>query len=210
MRLRYTIGGFSERSDWLDPLDKRFEERAIVDLVRELNRDSVVAFLGSAVTVAYGRPTWSQLTEAVERDIKGLISEGDYEQYRNYFAFDLKDEIDDAAHKLARLQVCDQILHKLSLDEAKQEALGNVAGLKNVGKHRTVTVADLLKRQFIKMSKEPAELKVWRDPIRVMIEDLGVKRFLTTNYDDDVERWFEQNAHRLYRPSDEHRLTDND
>jgi hypothetical protein len=75
-----TIGWVTDGEDRRDPFHDDFELQAERDLARELNKGNVVAFVGSGVTVAYGRPAWSALVDTIVGTALGAASSVPAEQ----------------------------------------------------------------------------------------------------------------------------------
>lgn len=164
--------------------EKEIESRTRAMLARSLNVGNVVAFVGAGVSKAYDYPDWSEFTQSVARytlkNLRGEISADSrvlLESFVKGGKAKSRRGSGQLRHDLARLHrnplilgLCCEIAESTGPDNARRFR-GRLSELAATRKHRRPI--------------HPA-----RDPLRILLEDLRIRRFLTTNYDEEIERAF--------------------
>lgn len=184
-----------------------FQERGELALFRALNIGRVIGFVGSGATMAYGRVSWKDLVLAA---IKVFTVEGETEeekeQFRKWQVKLSRPPLSDQLQLLEGLQ--DRIESSKSdkdtfiLALGLTEELANLLDISDVVRRRVAKL--LIERRADSIKKRNDVFTHWGhqcrfeydiEPIRSLIEHLGVSRFLTLNYDVEIERDFT----RLFR-----------
>lgn len=159
--------------------ESEIEHRTKQMLARCLNMGNVIAFVGSGVSTAYGYPDWSTFTQSIigytlerardggiaptEDEIKVLDAAQDY-------ATAAEPSAAAADANLLMLDLCDELFAR--------------RGKKDHDSFR-IFVESLVTSGRAADAKRP---KI--DPLRDIIERLEIRRFLTTNYDTEIEKAF--------------------
>ena len=191
--LRSTIGDKIETKDWISPLESKFQEYAMRDLARELNRGSVVAFVGSGVSAAYGLPTWKRFVSQVvlehqseaggpleDSDVTKTLSE--YIKYLGNFAGPTvgaeKDGSPTAAaadppHLMTLLEIVSMI--------REERGQSKISQLISKALHDQKVYDEAV------LSKDK--------PLHYLADVLKIRRYMTTNYDNLIYRYFANKGH---------------
>ncbi len=147
----------------------QFEGRALQMLYRALNTRRVVAVVGSGISIPWGYPSWSKLSENVARLT--------LKRTKAYASIEAQDELRARMLSLGApegpgseqrepllLTLCADVLR-----EAQSEH--SVASI----------VAELIREKSTKISKPSP------DPLELILKELEIRRFMTTNYDSVIE-----------------------
>ena len=151
--------------------EKEVEARTRAMLFRSLNIGNVIGFIGSGVSRAYGRPSWSEFTSSI---IDETLREQSLHLDGGARAC-LEDYGSDAGNP-SRLSTVDRTLLVLGICDAAWRAAGRADVLRRFMAHRVGSVGP---------PRSPAE-----DPLSILMEELRVTRFLTINYDLQIEDAF--------------------
>jgi tetratricopeptide (TPR) repeat protein len=152
--------------------EEEVERRTRQMLSRALNTRRVVAVVGSGISAAYGYPTWQTLAQRIvtfTRD-HGHPSQEARELLDAFLQ--KRDSLLSPADRIVLiLDVCDDVL----------TAPGEASRLHD-------QVAEIIREPRQHPLAESQRL----DPLRLIMQELGIRRFMTTNYDDEIERAFER------------------
>lgn len=177
--------------------DSRLRERALLELARALRNDRLVAITGSMSDEALGYFSWTGFQKKFAAAAKEIAGQYDNVVSGHEAAKTLVDTICGQADRLleertpvdptVRFGVIRDCFEELSrLPTIKREVESRSAGtsrkLSPLEQFRT-TVAELFRQRHNKRKPRPAA-------IRPLIEDLGLFRIATLNYDFELERAF--------------------
>jgi tetratricopeptide (TPR) repeat protein len=152
-------------------------------LLRELNTRRVVAFVGSGISRAYGYGTWTQFAIEVATQAKEVLERTDPDHDALRLVSSFLDRADpNRAAKSASLSGdigwVERLL--LVLNECR-EALGD----------KDVIPAIVERFQQRPSPARPSSFEQDElDPLGAILLQLGIRRFVTTNYDFEIERAF--------------------
>lgn len=187
-----------------------------VGLYRALNIGNLIGFIGSGVTVAYGRPSWHELVDMayiyVDKHFNGEPPEGGNDRPPTGHAFfkairlnaDNVDK-DDAVFGLGELWRALERFHvenrkrpqpdgeKLKIALEMCENLSRAMDLyaARIGKRRYYAAG--LRHALCEKISGTAPLST-EDPLAEIYQRLGISRFLTVNYDIEIERFLYDRA----------------
>ncbi|POF34743.1 SIR2 family protein [Roseibium marinum] len=166
------------------------QERGQLTLSRALNVRRVIGFVGSGATAAYGRPSWRTLVDKAVR----IARQGGTKRVVD----PVGEALEAAIEQFGTPQNAkpDDLVVMLALAE-------NLARKRNrTAEFRQAIAAELVKsREDARMETDealkwpedgPHALKTRAEPIQTMLRDLKVCRFLTLNYDVEIERELEK------------------
>ena len=150
--------------------EREAQDRAIQMLCRALNVGRVIGFVGSGLAATYGQPSWTKFTNAVvEFTLK--------KQAKNEVNLTPQEEtlLRTGLKHASRLSTNDRHLHLLGLCSESFLRKGRSEDLKD-------HMAKLIK-------KVDGHLVDWdrSDPLRLVIDHFQIRRFLTTNWDEEIE-----------------------
>jgi tetratricopeptide (TPR) repeat protein len=189
----------------------------VAGLYRALNIGNLVGFIGSGVTIAYGRPTWSELVNGVYQYVKKYYNGNDDEKIKPFAqwvgvsptapseiaTFGLDElwrtlaSFQDQGGKAAEpdgerlkiiLEMCENLARAMDHYARQQgKQCYHAAGLRH-------HICQSIGRQK-KVDPHP-------DPVAQIYRQLGIRRFLTVNYDIEIERFLRQKEGFSAEPSD--------
>lgn len=153
-------------------------QKLTIDMLsRELNTRRVVGFVGSGVTRAYGYPSWKEFAHTIVKmtlerfkNNRTILSESNRVLLQTFLNQD--------ASETPRITPGDDTL--IVLDECRSSF---ERAQKQADLH--TTLRDLFKKKRIEKKKADN-----LDPLKSIIRDLGIRRFVTTNYDLEIESAF--------------------
>lgn len=157
---------------------KSIETHARMSLYRALNVGRVIGFIGSGITAAHGRPSWSELVSDVHKEFLEKLPKP------------RPREIEDALETLKLIRVRtggDSLKIQLEVMEAIAREIDAIAGRRGEAPKdhsQAFLLRQTVKNQLLKNGNTP-EL----DPIAVIYDKLRIRRFLTLNYDLELERF---------------------
>ena len=171
-------------------------------LSRALNIRNVLAFVGSGVSRAYGHPNWERLvsrlakkTLDVAAGAKDVMSKDEYEFLKPFADAAEVAEGNGASSPrnrvhTGRLGPADRNVLVLDLCEEIFERVSHLSVRRGNAKPDSLQqeAAKILRENKGKQGSKPAS----RDPLRALIEQLDIRRFLTTNYDMEIEEAFDR------------------
>lgn len=145
--------------------EERIRARTRMMLARALNTRSVVAFVGSGVSNAYeARPGWKEFADAVIGEVwDDELSEPSRRQL-DQFSKDGQKVLNWGDVATAAFSTCERELRARGKDGRVQ---------------------DLAHELFSPPSRGPRHPDM--DPLVLLMRELGIRRFVTTNYDDEIE-----------------------
>lgn len=164
------------------------QNRTVQMLARALNTGRVIGFVGSGIPQALGYPSWGKMAlGVVKKTLKdpALESEGARRRLFEHLKELLDKERGDGAAAVQALGTCSEFYER---EHDRDRFLSLVA----------------------ESLRPPTKKNQKKNPLEVVIKELGIKRFLTTNYDDEIENALEstlgQKVVRLWeqRKRDEH------
>lgn len=154
--------------------DEAIQARIRAMLARALNTEQCVAFIGSGVSRAYYYPLWRDLTAAV---VQMTLSSG--------VALNETVRVVLESFDPTRVSTTERLLFVLSECADAYQKAGEGLGFK---------------RRFAGLIRpDPPPGAVGSDPLKVIL-DLGIRRFLTINYDLAIEEAFERHAGEVVKP----------
>lgn len=199
----------------LELTKEHIQERGEVSLFRALNIKRLVAFVGSGVSVAYGRPSWDDL---VDKAVEVAIDSRDkFQRLQNEPTTKPTNASHYPINELARqLKVWQDVSSKstdekimaLGLAEKLVSSLGSEfkdelraalsiklaesrgSALEKIHEKRSKLFKELV--ELIPSLDSGSSIQLSPDPIRNLTETLGINRFLTLNYDVEIEREFKK------------------
>jgi tetratricopeptide (TPR) repeat protein len=152
---------------------KEIESRTTQMIARSLNVRSTIAFVGSGISSAYGHDNWDKYAKELVTYTLGQLSEKIREEHvKTLAAYVASKELKNGKSNLLRrsdqtlliLDLCDELFAAQGVDEYE--------------KFRKYTAG------LIDSYKQYESTK---DPLGLIIEKLDIRRFLTTNYDCQIE-----------------------
>lgn len=144
-------------------------------LARALNMRSVIGFVGAGISQAYGYPSWPDFAESVVRftiNAVGVPIDGPTRELLTSYCAEPRGAD-------TPLQAPDRTLTVLGVC---------VDLFERAGEERHRELRDHLKSLFARPAGAVPPLD--RDPLRLIMEKLEIRRFITTNYDMEIERAF--------------------
>lgn len=143
-------------------------------IARSLNVRSTIAFVGSGISSAYGHANWdayaTELVEYTRKELEGKISEGHKRTLDAYVAGTTTETPTTLLHRSDRtllvLNLCDELFAAQGTEEYE--------------KFRAHTAGEIVPKKQLASNTDD-------DPFRLIIEKLDIRRFLTTNYDCQIE-----------------------
>lgn len=188
-----------------EPLEftrESIEQRGRLGLSRALNIGRVIGFIGSGATRAYGRPSWDKL---VDKAIEIVLSAELNEPFERQSARRLVSQL-RTIRGAQDDETPARLLLALSTAEDLAEKLGRLAQVRDkiaemIAKPRKEARDDLTKDLVEIRSNDAgiAELGIGdpgiqagAQPLEAVIKDLRINRFLTLNYDLEIEREFQR------------------
>lgn len=186
-----------------------FQERGELAVYRALNVGRVIGFIGSGVTAAYGRSTWKELVQAA---MDALEPEAEKANTHGLNYISQKAVFDDLKAEIEKTRPNpDSLILALGLTERLAEILGvraqvRRAIIKKLAKSRSHARADAVQAlssiSLEHTGTETPTLAITADPVAAMVETLGIRRYLTLNYDVEIERSLSENLRVANRDSE--------
>lgn len=185
-------------------IEDKIQERSIQLLYRWLNKQRVVGFIGSGISMAYGYPDWRTLIDGVVEKVCNELKNpdsGSKKKYLEGFKKAGKENFIGTSERYTLcLDECARYLRNNTLSDKQNKTTlheiiaGLIAPVYNPQLELNKVKNDLDKKlnmgifddsQTIdgKTTREFKEI----DPLILIIEQLGIKRFITTNYDLEIE-----------------------
>jgi len=216
------------------------QERGRLSLYRAISIRRVVAFVGSGVSMSYGRASWPELVdEATTQALRAYDEYFDFEVYKRkqfkkkrgadkntarpsikkaqshiYAIKELRNQL-YSLHKMEGKKIGELVL-ALGLAESLVEKLGDdyehcvrdaitylLSTPRGEAIERSARQNLAARRSILRLlGKSQHSVAVQKrkhnpNPVRSMIRDMGINRFVTLNYDVEIEREFAQ----IYRTS---------
>jgi hypothetical protein len=153
--------------------EEEIQGRTLELLARELNKRKVVAFVGNGVSSGMGYPSWLSLASKSiwKSDLQ------DFDKSRLVKFFDK-----NSASENIPLQTGDQIL--AALHQAGQLLEAGGFGRFSIQKRASKIIRE-------HASKGCGEL-MERTPLSILVDELRIRRFITTNYDSEIMKALEK------------------
>jgi tetratricopeptide (TPR) repeat protein len=166
---------------------------ARIGLYRALNIGNIIAFVGSGATVRFGRPTWRELVLRAYEHTRKLAEAPRLAAANQTLREDLK-ELLDTVHALAANKAMPGETLKL-LAETCENIVRRIDESSRGGQMADPTAHEKLRehlREAIAQPRQDREERLAIDPIHDAFELLGIRRFLTINYDLEIERFLQE------------------
>lgn len=182
---------------------EHINKRGRLGLYRALNVGRVVAFLGSGATAAYGRPSWKGLVVAAMGAIKEIEDKSPAGGEKDTVAYRDQKRVFDRLHEriMQGAQSPDTLIlalgvteHLASLLDGTDVVRKTIANNLKAGREQAIDKTINTINAIVDSREDPSHLVDRAGPqpssVRVLMEALGVQRFLTLNYDVEIEREF--------------------
>jgi len=183
-----------------------------VALSRALNVNRVIAFVGSGATTAYGRPSWNDLIYAglsavgLEKDeINGTASGRGASHAVVDTIKRLKSGADPSSeNNVNKLEAAENYARLIGKSTIMREKIAKLVckGREEVLKDKHKKALEMPndsesfisgnKQTFVGLSTNKTWMAAQAQPIERLVQDLGIRRFLTLNYDVEIERTFQK------------------
>ena len=168
------------------------QERGELALYRALNIRRVIGFIGSGATRAYGRPTWGELVESALRVIHKHMRDANKTGRATKNAVrKLYAQIEDTESGVKReddkqliLGIAENIAR---IEGFTDELRGAIAS--NVVRSRKCARSEI-ERKINHLFNGHERFTCRAEPLQRLVQDLGINRYLTLNYDVEIEREF--------------------
>lgn len=194
------------------------QERGEISLFRALNIKRVVGFIGSGVSVAYGRPTWSQLVRQAVATAKMAYSE--YEknindrnrdspkssQVNKYPIQELHRQLEawenisspSSEENILAIGLSEQLVTLLG-DKYKNSVRIEYANSLYISRKKALEVKSKIYGNFHNTmsiffhgKQFPRINPAKPEPFRTMIKSMDINRYATLNFDVEIEREFQK------------------
>lgn len=174
------------------------EQRGRLALSRSLNIGRVIGFVGSGATKAYGRPSWNDLVGTAITCVERATLNDPFERrsaqrlLTELQAIRESDGANSPERLILALGTAEELAEKLGvLDEVREAIARDVARSRTAARElRTDGLMQIQGRTVLALGLDHPGIKCRAEPLEAAIQKLRINRFLTLNYDLEIEREF--------------------